>query len=139
MGKFVIKNPGVLINAIDLTDHSSKATVATTFNQVDVTTFGATYKEILQGLGDASITVDFFQDYASGSVDATLWPLSQSGSIFEVVIYSKGTTASSTQPSWTMQAILSDYNPFDGAIGDASATSVTFSNADQSGIVRGTA
>ena len=86
MGKLILKDASVKINGVDLSDHSSKVTIMTTFNEVDVTAFGATFKAIAQGLGDGSITVDFFQDYAANSVDDTLWPLSQSGSIFPIVI-----------------------------------------------------
>lgn len=139
MGKVILKDASIKINGVDLSDHSSKVTIATQFNEVDVTAFGALYKEIAQGLGDASITVDFFQDFTAANVDATLWPLSQSGSVFPIVVKPTSATVSATNPTFTMQGILSDYNPIDGSVGAASVTSVKFSNADQSGVVRGTA
>lgn len=133
----VLKNANIVVNGVDLSDHSSKVTIATSYNEVDVTTFGASFKQSAQGLGDASITVDFYQDYAASSVDATLWPLNNSGSIFPVVVKAPGTATPFV--SWTMsQSILTDYNPVDGAVGDVTSTSVKFSNNGQSGIVRGT-
>jgi hypothetical protein len=137
--KLILKDADIKINGVDMSDHINKVTVMTTFNQVDVTAFGARYKEIGQGLGDASITCDFFADFDASSVDQTLWPLSQSGSIFPVVVKPTSATVSATNPTYTMLAVLSNYNPIDGSVGTASVTSVVFSNADQSGVVRGTA
>ncbi|HXO86435.1 MAG TPA: hypothetical protein VN803_13025 [Gemmatimonadales bacterium] len=144
MGKEIILSPVVTINSVDLSDHISKATIMTQRTEVDVSTFGATYKEILLGLGDASITLDFLQDFDANSVDATLWPLSQSGSVFPVTVRPRsaggGTVISGTNPLYTMsQSVLSNYDPLDGSIGAASITSVKFSNAGQTGVVRSTA
>ena len=139
MSKIVLRNAQVKVNSVDLSDHISKVTLQTTFNLVDVTAFGARYKEILQGLGDATIVCDFFQDFNPASVDATLWPLSQSGTPFPVVVCGDDTIpVSGTNPTYSMTAILGNYDPLDGSVGTASTTSVTFANASQSGVVRGT-
>lgn len=138
MAKFVLKNPTVVLNSVDLSDHTSKCTIATTFNKVDVTAFGATYSQIIQGLGDATITLDIFQDFAAGSVDATLWPLSQSGGTFVIVVKPTSAGVGPTNPTFTMTGVLLDYNPIDGAVGAASTTSVTIPNAGTTGLVRAT-
>lgn len=138
MAKFVLKNPTVVFNAVDLSDHCSKMTVATTFTKVDVTSFGATYLASVQGMGDATMTFDFFQDFAAGEVDATLWPLSQSGNTFVVVCKPTNAVVSATNPTYTMTGVLLDYNPIDGAVGAASVTTVTVPNAGVAGLVRAT-
>lgn len=138
MAKFVLKNPVVTVNSVDLSNHISQATIETTFDEVDVTSFGSTYKEILQGMGDATITLSFFQDFAAGSVDATLWPLSQSGSSFPVTVKPTNAAVSSTNPRYDMTGVLLSYNPVDGAVGDASATDVSIRNAAQTGLTRNT-
>lgn len=139
MGKVVLKDASVTINSVDLSNHASKVTIAAQFNKVDVTSFGDTFMEYLQGLGDATITVDFFQDFAASEVDATLWPLLTSGSVFPVVIKPTSASPSATNPSYTMQSILLTYDPLDAAVGAASTTSVQFQNAGTAGIVRATA
>lgn len=136
MAKFVIKNPIVTINSVDLSDHCSKVTIETTFNDVDVTSFGAVYKAVLQGMGSASMKFTFFQDYAAGSVDATLWPLSQSGASFPVTVKSTSAAVSATNPRFDMTGVLLSYNPLDGGIGDASSTDVDIPNAAQTGVTR---
>jgi hypothetical protein len=138
MAKFVLKNASVVINAVDLSDHCSKVTIETSFDSVDVTSFGATYKSIVQGMGDATMTFTFFQDYAAGSVDATLWPLSQSGNTFLCSVKPVNTTTSTTNPRYDMTGVLLSYNPLDGGVGDASSTDVSVPNASQAGLTRNT-
>jgi hypothetical protein len=60
----------VTVNGVDVSNHCSQATIETKFDDVDFTAFGSIYKQIAQGLGDATITLSLFQDYAAGSVDA---------------------------------------------------------------------
>lgn len=139
MGKVVIKDASITINAVNLSNHVSKVTVATQFNKVDVSSMGDTFMEYLQGLGDATITVDFFQDFDSGEVDDTLWPLMISGSVFPIVVKPTSAAVSATNPSYTMSAILLTYDPIDASIGAASTTSVQFQNAGTAGVVKATA
>ena len=136
MSKFVIKNPVLLVNSVDLSDRCSQAAVATTFASVDVTTFGDVYSEILQGLGSAQVTLTMFQDFDAGMVDATLWPLSQSGSPFPVTIKPFSGSVSATNPLYAMTGVLLSYNPIDGAVGAASSTAVTIENSSQTGLTR---
>jgi len=136
MAKFVLKNPTVVLNGVDLTDHCSKCTIETSFDNPDVTSFGAVYKSILQGMGDAKMTFSFFQDFAAGSVDATLWPLSQSGNPFLCSVKPTNAATSATNPRFDMTGVLLTYNPVDGAVGDASSTDVEVDNASQTGLTR---
>lgn len=138
MAKFVLKNPTVLINAVDLSDHCSKCTIETKFDSVDVTAFGATYKAALQGMGDATMTFTFFQDFAAGSVDATLWPLSQSGNTFLISVKPTNAVVGVLNPRFDMTGVLLSYNPIDGGVGDASSTDVSIPNAGTSGLTRNT-
>lgn len=139
MAKIVLKDCSITIDAVDLSDHISSVTIETTFDEVDVTGFGSTYKEILQGLGDATITLSVFQDFAAASVDATLWPLSQSGEGFVVVVKPTSAAVSATNPSYTMTGVLLNYSPVAGAIGEASTTDVSIRNQSSTGLVRAVA
>jgi hypothetical protein len=139
MGKVVLKNPKISLNSVDLSDHCSKVTIETKFDDVDVTSFGATFKQIAQGMGDGTMTFTFFQDFAAGSVDATLFPLWLAGTSFVVsVTPDKVAGVSATNPRYDMTGVLMSYNPLDGSVGDASTTDVTVSNTGTSGISRNT-
>lgn len=136
MAKFVLKNAFISVDGVTLSDHISSVTIETTFDEVDVTAFGATYKEILQGLGDATITLSVFQDFAAASVDATLWPLSQSGATFAVAVRASSAAASATNPQYNMTGVLLNYSPIAGAVGAASTTDVTIRNSAAVGLTR---
>jgi hypothetical protein len=64
------------------------------------------------------------QDFAAGSVDATLNPLL--GSIATVVITGTSGTVTSTNPSYTMTALVTQYSPFASSVGDIATLSVTW-------------
>lgn len=144
MAKFVLKDAAVLINGTSIADHVSSVTVESTFDEVDSTGMGVNaaggkYREFLQGLGDATITLSVFQDFAASNVDAIFWPLSQSGGTFGVEVRPTSAAASSTNPKYTMTGILTTYNPIAGAVGDASTTDVPIRNAVGTlGLTRGT-
>lgn len=139
MAKFVLRDASITVDSVDLSDHASSVTIETSFDEADATGFGSVYRENLQGLGDATITVTFQQDFDAASVDATLWPLSQSGETFPVVVKPTSDVVGATNPSYTMTAVLTSYSPLAGSIGDVSTTDVSFRNAAQSGLVRAVA
>lgn len=138
MAKTIVKNPVITVNGVDLTNRCDKATINTKFDDVDLTVFGDTYKEHGQGLGDASIALEFFQDFDVGEVDATLWPLSQSGATFPVTIKPFNAAVSTSNPLYSMTGVLLDYTPLDAQPGQASKTPVTIMNGAQAGLTRAT-
>lgn len=126
------------MNGVDLSARASSAEVNSEKDLVEVTTFGANSKQNLVGLGDGTISIDFFQDFAAAMTDATLWPIHNDGT--EVVITVKPTDAvvSATNPLYTMTGVLPNYTPISGSVGEASTVSVEFSNSGDAGIVRST-
>ncbi len=139
MAKFVLKTVTLTVNAVDLSSRASSCEINSEKDLVDVTAFGANSKQNILGLGDGTISVDFFQDFAAASVDATLWPIHNNST--EVVITAKATSAavSATNPLYTMTGVLPNYTPLSGGVGEASTVSVEFTNSGDTGIVRTTA
>lgn len=136
MAKHVLRDAQVVINAVDLSDHVSSVTVESTRPEVDVTAMGADFQEVILGIPAASIAVSFFNDYAAGEVDATLWPLSQSDTPFTVAVRATAAAISATNPEYQMTALQPNYQPIAGDIGSANTTEVNFVNASQTGLVR---
>lgn len=139
MAKFVLTNASVTVNGVDLSDHVQKVTVETTRDNVEVTAMGATNKAYLGGLGDATMTVTFFSDFAASSIHATLYPLSTSSTPFPVIVKPANVATSTTNPSFWLSALMFGYKPIDGAVGDASTLDVVFQNATQTGMIVSTA
>lgn len=139
MAKTILTNASITVDGVNLSDHASSVTINTEYDDVDLTSFGATLKEHGKGMGDGSIEIDFYQDFDAASVDATLWPISQAKTSVPIVVKADAAAVGATNPSYTMQGLLMNYSPLAGSVGEASTTSVTFQNGAQSGIVRAVA
>ena len=131
----VLTNAQVFVNSVDLSDHVSKVTVEDSRDSVDVTAMGATNKAVTKGLGDAKITIDFFQDFAAGKVHATLQPLISSSTTVPVEVRPVNGARSATNPAMYLAgALLMTYNGLDGSVGDASSITAEFANGSQAGL-----
>lgn len=139
MAKFVLRDARIEVNGTVLSDHANEVSVETVRDEQDVTSFGATNKETLAGLGDATISCTMFQDFAGGSVDAVMWPLSSASAPFVVKVRPTTSAPSPTNPSYEMSANLFGYNPISGGVGAPASTPLTFRNALQAGLTRVTA
>lgn len=124
MGKYVIRDPWVEINSIDLSSLVAEVAVNTSAADVEVTSGGADGIERQQGLRDDSYEFTFRQDFDAAKVDATLWPLFDAGTEFEVRV-AKTALLSATNPSFDGNVIITEYSPIAGSIGDAGDAQLT--------------
>jgi len=118
MAKFLATQFQISLNGTDLTSALHSVTLDVSSKDIDTTTFGQSstvYKTVVGGILEGSLKLDFFQDYAAGAVDATIWPLLNT--IGTVVIKPNGTAVSATNPSYTVNALLNAYQPINGTIG----------------------
>lgn len=127
MPKFVATNFQISLNGVDLTSSLSSATLEISSNEVETTAFGTAstaYRTVVGGIVSGSVKLDFYQDYAAASVDATLNSLINT--IGTVVIKPLGSAVSATNPSYTATCLINNYTPVTGTIGDLSSFSVTW-------------
>lgn len=123
-------NAYVSVNGVDLSNAVRGVHVVDNRNPVDVTAMGSSYTQETKGLGEASITIDFLQDYTAGRVHATLQPLIGSTTPINVEVRPVNAARSATNPGHVLAAaLLFTYNPLDGSIGDAAEFSAEFRNA----------
>lgn len=120
----VVTNAVVTIGGVDLSSHITKVTLSTSVNELETTTFGNTGKRRVAGLRDSSVAIDFNQDFAAAQVEATLYPLI--GSTTQVIVRPNGTTTSATNPSYTFNALVTEWMPLDAQVGELATASVTF-------------
>jgi hypothetical protein len=124
LAKFVATDFDIEINSIPLSGNIAAATITTTSEEVEVTAFGNTYRQRVGGLKDASVSLDWHQDYGAASVHATLNPLL--GSYATVTIVPTSGSVTATNPSVTAVFLVTEYSPISGTIGDLSTFSTTF-------------
>lgn len=125
----------VTVNAVDLSDHCTSINLNDETEEQDVTGMSVQYREMADSLKTATLETTFIQDYASGSVDATI-----------SAIYS-GTTAGTLKVTpdtsgtvvYTLIGRPNSYNPVQGGPGEASTITTTWSNRGTAGLTRGTA
>lgn len=80
------------------------------------------------GLYNPGWTIEFAQDYAAGGPDATYWA-SLRGQTFTAICNPDGSTTSATNPRFTQQVVVSDYNPVSGDVGGLATASLTLVSA----------
>ena len=124
MAKFAATDYFVSINGTDFSTNLNSVELSQEADDLETTAFGSSWRTRIGGLKQASLTLNFMQDFGAGSVDATLNPLL--GSIATVVIKPTSGTVNSTNPTYTMTALVTQYSPFASSVGDIATLSVTF-------------
>ena len=123
--RLVLTNAKVTINSVNLSDHIASITLSTSSDVVDTTGFSSTAARArVAGLADNSVTLEFHQDYATSNVEATIYPLI--GTTTTVVVTPVDTTVSDTNPSYTFTALVAEWQPLSGAVGELATASVTW-------------
>ena len=125
MAIFVATDFSVTINGSSaLASYLTQVELKASANDITTTTFGSTWVTRVAGLKEGSLTLQFNQDYAASTVDATLWPLL--GSQATVVIKPTSSAVSSNNPAYTAICVVTDLTPVSGQIGDLSSFSITW-------------
>lgn len=126
MAQFILRNPQIVVNGVNLSDHATDVTVDAKYTAVDTTNFSGLGKMAMGGLRDDSITVGFQQDFASAEVNQTLQPLFFNQTTFTVQINPTTGGNSVTNPAFTASCILLEYTPLSGKAGDLSTAKIKF-------------
>ena len=125
MAKIVLTNAVVTVNAVDLSDSVSSITLNSSFDVIETTGFSSTVARTrVGGLADNSISLEFHQDYASGEVEATIFPLL--GTVTTVTVKPVSGSTTATNPLYTVSCLVSEWTPLNGAVGELATASVTW-------------
>jgi hypothetical protein len=125
MAIFLQNNVGVKINSVDLSDHITSVSLSQIFDELEVTALGDTAHKMVKGLEASTLTLDFLNDFAAASVAATLQS-AYGTTVTAVLIPVKGTAVSATNPLYTVSILINNLTPLNGAVGDISTQSITF-------------
>ena len=128
MANMVLYNAYISVNSVDLSDHCHSLTLNYEAEMLDETMMGDLTRSNKPGLKNWSADAEFESDFAAGEVDATLFPLIGANA-FALVIKPDNSAVSSTNPSFTGNAVLENYQPLGGTVGELSMTSCTFRSA----------
>jgi hypothetical protein len=135
MARLVLTNVEVTIAGVDLSNHIASVTLGSTYDVVETTAFAGVSgaagnvpqaaKTRTAGLVDNSVTLEFHQDFAAASVEATIYPLL--GTLVNVTVQpvNSGSVASDN-PLYAFNAVVSEWTPLNGAVGELATASVTW-------------
>lgn len=129
MAKLVLTNAYVVLASTDISSYVSSVSLSTTYDVVETTAFGDTARKRIAGLADNSITIEFHQDFASGALEQLIYPsdaLSKLGTQVAMEIRPVNTTVGPTNPKYSFSALLTEWTPVNGAVGELATVSVTW-------------
>lgn len=130
MARLVLTNVAVSIAGVDLSDHIASVTLGSTYDVLETTAFGGgnvpvAAKDRIAGLVDNSVTLEFHQDFATASVEASIYPLLGTLAAVKVTPVD-GTAISAQNPEYQFNALVSEWTPLNGAVGELATASVTW-------------
>jgi hypothetical protein len=129
MAKLVLTNAYVVLASTDISSYVSSVSLSTTYDVVETTAFGDTARKRIAGLADNSISIEFHQDFASGALEELIYPsdaTSKLGTAVAMEIRPVNTTVGPTNPKYTFSALLTEWTPVNGALGELATVSVTW-------------
>lgn len=124
MARLVFTKPSITINSVDLTDRIAQVSIDMSFAEVETTAFGDSAVTRVAGLGDHSVSLSFHQDFASGEVEQTIYPLL--GTTTTMIVKPVNTTTSTDNPSYSFTALVTEWAPISGNVGELLTADVTW-------------
>jgi len=124
VAKFAATDFTVTVNGTALSTSLSTVDLTINADDKDVSTFGVGWRTHVAGLKQGSLKLNFLQDFAASSVEATLYPLL--GTIATVVITPTSGTVSATNPTYTVPCLVTQIQPLSATVGDVPTQQVTW-------------
>ena len=128
MARIVLTNAYVTINSVNLSSYITSVTLTTTDDVIETTAFGSSARTRIGGLADNSVAIEFQQDYAASAVEATINAAGASlvGTVTAIVVKPNGATTAADNPAYSFSALVSEWTPLNGAVGELATASVTW-------------
>jgi hypothetical protein len=124
MAIFLNNTASVTFNSVDLSAYVTSVTINQAFDELEVTAMGDTSHKFAKGLEASTITLDFLNDNAAATVIPTL--RAAYGTTVTLVIKQSSAAVSATNPSYTASVLVNNLQNVNGAVGDISSQSITF-------------
>ena len=124
MAIFLSNGVVVTLNSVVLSDHVTSATINRSFDELEVTAMGDTAHKFVKGLEASTIALDFLNDTAASNVLATLqaaW-----GTTVTLTLKQTSAATSATNPLYSTTVLVNNTTDINGAVGDISTQSITF-------------
>ena len=123
MAEKILKNAYVSVGGTDLSNRVRSVTLNDLTELQDKTTMGCNTRARKAGLNDWNVSVEFLQDYAAGSVHATI--KAAKGTSVALVVRPENAVAGAENPEQSGNIVIENYNPVAGAVGDLQTCTIS--------------
>lgn len=138
MAKVVLTNANVTFQALDFSvtpavpvgsvydfsDHISSITLGTVHEIIDTTEVGQVYKRVIAGLGTNTVNFEFYQDFASNSVEDIIYDWIGARVLCRVKPVMAA--ASANNPEYEFQVLINEWTPLNAGVGQISTVNVNW-------------
>ena len=116
---------GVKVNAVDISDVVTQATLNYAFDELEITSMGDQSHRFVKGLQSGTLTLSFLNDVASSEVLDTL--LTAFGTTVAVkMIQDSSASVADGNKLYSFDILVNNLTPLNGTPADISAQDVTF-------------
>ncbi len=129
MARLVLTDAYVVLASTDISQYVTSVTLSSTLDVVETTSFGSTSRTRVAGLRDNQITLEFNQDFASGALETLIYPsdaTTKIGTAVAMEVRPTSAAASTTNPKYTFNALITEWQSVSGSIGELASVSVTW-------------
>jgi hypothetical protein len=120
VARIVLTNVAVTFGATDISSYVTSVTLGSTYDVVETTAFGNTARTRVAGLADNSVAFEFNQDYAASALESVIYPTL--GTAVSITVR----PVAGTTPAYSFSALVSEWTPLNGAVGELATASVTW-------------
>ena len=132
MARLVLTNAYVVFASNDISQYVTSVSLATSYDVIDTTgisTTGAARTRVA-GLADNSITIEFNQDFADNAleelINGTTTTNGTVGLVVAMEVRPVNTTVSASNPKYTFNALVAEWQPLSAAVGELAGVSATW-------------
>lgn len=124
MAVFLSNGVQVTVNSINISQWVSSVTLNRNYDELEVTAMGDTGHKYVAGLEASSITLEFFNDFATSASMAVIDGLV--GTTTTVTVKNTNAATSATNPLYSMTCLVNGITPVNGSVADLATSSVTW-------------
>ena len=132
MSRLVLTNAYVLFAGNDISQYVTQISLSTSYDVIDTTGLGAigAARTRQAGLADNLLSIEFNQDYADNAleelINGTSLATSTVGVAVAVEIRPVNAAVSASNPKFTFNALIAEWQPLSGAVGELVSASASW-------------
>ena len=130
MPRLVLTNAYVLFASNDISQYVTSIGLSSSVDVIETTGLGSSARTRVGGLFDNQLTVEFNQDFADNALEELINGTSLAnttvGTAVAMEIRPVNGAVSASNPKYTFNALISEWQPISGAVGELVTASVTW-------------